>query len=91
LTRASLAERSDTREHRGIALYLNRGDEFERIGDYRWKVPSRTTEGKKYTVDLTIAHCGCYDHVYNGCTCLHVYAGEIASAKQRAKRLRRAA
>jgi hypothetical protein len=70
----------DTREGRGLALYLDRGSEFVRVSRDTFLVPSRSKRGVEYFVDLAAESCECYDHRRNGGPCLHAYAAMLHQA-----------
>jgi hypothetical protein len=70
----------DTREGRGLALYLDRGSEFVRVSRDTFLVPSRSKRGVEYFVDLAAESCECFDHKRNGGPCLHAYAAMLHQA-----------
>lgn len=77
---------STTRTQRGIALFLDRRDEIERVAPWTYRVPS-CTDRATYTVILSLPYCSCPDHKRAkdlGDVCKHVYAGLLAHAKRRA-------
>jgi hypothetical protein len=69
----------DTRESRGLALYLERGSEFVRISSETILVPSCSRRGE-YLVDLAGETCECEDHKRNGGPCKHAYAAMLYQA-----------
>jgi hypothetical protein len=71
---------ADTREGRGLQLYLDRGSEFVRVSRQTFLVPSSTKRGVEYFVDLERESCECYDHRRNGGPCKHAYAAMLHQA-----------
>lgn len=53
------------------------------IGEGRYRVPSYSTEGVRYFVDLDTEYCECRDHQH-GHTCLHMIAGMVKAARRAA-------
>jgi hypothetical protein len=70
----------DTREGRGLALYLDRGSEFVRVSRDTFLVPSRSKRGVEYFVDLEQGYCACADYRRNRVPCLHIYAAMLHQA-----------
>ncbi len=82
-----------TREQRGIALYLERGDEIVAYVDGTFGVPSRTEEDVIYHVDLEGGTCQCADYLIEAIhrsnpyhLCLHIYAGELKRIERSLRR-----
>ena len=70
----------DTREGRGLQLYLDRGSEFVRVSRDTFLVPSRSRRCVEYLVDLERQSCECRDHARTGGPCLHGYAAMLHQA-----------
>jgi hypothetical protein len=66
--------RTDTRERRGLALYLHRGCEFVRVSRETFLVPSCTRRRHDYLVDLEKGSCECFDNRERGHHCKHLFA-----------------
>lgn len=78
LAEVSLA--GPTRTSRGVALYLDRRDEIERVGSCAYRVPSCSTE-ETYLVWLDLRACTCPDHKRaksQGLRCKHYTAATLA-------------
>ena len=82
MSKTSLAPRRTTRQQRGIALFLERGEEIEHVEGWRWRVPSCSGSGV-YLVDLRAESCECPDRPPSkaGEVCKHAVAATIARAK----------
>ena len=76
---------------RGLGLFRDRGTEIVTYLDGTFGVPSRTEPDVIYHVDLERGTCECFDHLYRGTICLHIFAAMIFRAKALAKRMRRVA
>jgi hypothetical protein len=74
-------EGKDTRELRGIRLYMDQPDEIVRYIDGTLGVPSRTIPGLIYHVNLEEASCECPDYTYRHSTCVHMIAAELKRIK----------
>jgi hypothetical protein len=70
----------DSREGRGLQLYLDRGSEFVRVSRDSFLVPSCSRRGAEYLVDLAAESCECEDHRRNGGPCKHAYAAMLHQA-----------
>ena len=71
---------ADSREGRGLELYLDRGSEFVRVTRETFLVPSCSKRRVEYLVDLAQETCECYDHRRNGGPCKHAYAAMLHQA-----------
>lgn len=75
---------------RGLALAERKVSEYgyagrvERIGEFRYRVPSWSRDGERYKVDLSAGACECVDRS-RGNTCMHILAAEIRESRRRAR------
>jgi hypothetical protein len=53
------------------------------VGGDTYMVPSCTTEGVRYRVELGAGYCYCEDH-RRGNTCKHIFCAEILASRRRA-------
>lgn len=70
----------DTRESRGLQLYLDRGSEFVRVSRDTFLVPSCSKRGVEYLVDLEQESCECFDNRERRHHCKHLYAAQLHRA-----------
>jgi hypothetical protein len=76
------AHRPNTREHRALELYRERGHEIRHVDQDLYLVPSCTGRGF-YSVDYSEETCDCPDFTHRGENCKHIYAVGISLAKRR--------
>ena len=62
------------RQMRGAALAKGKTRSFRQIAGDTYFVPSQTTSGSGYIVDIASAKCSCPDHETTGGTCKHQWA-----------------
>ena len=88
----SLASQRRTRYQRGVDLAnRRRGYSYiERpahVGGDSWKMPSCTTPGVRYRVNVASGSCECPDRE-RGFTCKHIYAAMILASRRRERSFR---
>jgi transposase len=64
------------RQERGAALAKAKARAFRKIAGDTFFVPSATTSGGGYVVELSARKCSCPDHETTGCACKHVFSLE---------------
>src|SRR5215207_5606373 len=94
MAEATVPQKAETREGRGIALALERAEEIEHLGCGRFSVPGCSGAGP-YIVQLAILgdeeSCTCPDFTTprrrreDGEPCKHIYAATVVRAKRQAK------
>ncbi len=97
MAEATVPQMAETREERGIALAMERGEEIEHQGRGRFLVPG-CSGGGPYTVQLAVLgdeeSCTCPDFTTprhgreDGAPCKHIYAATVVRAKRQAKKRR---
>ncbi len=65
---------TNPRQQRGAQLARGKAKAFRQIAGDVFFVPSQTTSGSGYVVDMTAGKCSCPDHETTGAPCKHMFA-----------------
>jgi hypothetical protein len=71
---------------RGLDLYRERCAEIVARPAGGYSVPSASTPGRTYRVDLVSGRCGCPDHRRRRTSCLHIFAATVFEAHEACRR-----
>jgi uncharacterized Zn finger protein len=69
----------DLREQRGLELAATRN--IRHKGGI-WFVPSQSSDGTLYQVNIAVASCTCPDHETRGVKCKHIYAASYVMQRE---------
>lgn len=72
----------DSRRQRGMALVKDKGARIRHIMGAKYLVPSASSSGAGYVVDVDAGSCSCPDHETRGVRCKHTFAVEFFRSEE---------